>query len=196
MQDNNNQSRLSHVLIHLMKSVLYSDQRPNLWQDLMNLQAAVMDYVRPLGLELVTDESEGYAYLRQIVSDEEDGNALPRLVHRRPLSYPVSLLCVLLREKLVEADAGGGDVRVVLSKEQIVELMQTFFPLKSNEAKLMDRIETYINKVVELGFLRKLKTDRAVYEVRRILKAFVDADWLADMNDKLKVYREYAISQS
>ncbi len=179
-----------------MKSVLYRDQHPNLWEDLMRLQAAAMDYVRPLGLELVTDESEGYAYLRQIVTDEQDGNALPRLVRRSPLSYPVSLLCVLLREKLVEADAGGGDVRVILGKEQIVELMQTFLPLKSNEAKLMDRIETYINKVVDLGFLRKLKTGGSAYEVRRILKAFVDADWLADMDDKLKVYHEYALSQS
>ncbi|GBD97352.1 hypothetical protein BMS3Abin06_02250 [bacterium BMS3Abin06] len=179
-----------------MKSVLYRDQHPKLWEDLIHLQAAAMDYVKPLGLELVTDESEGYAYLRQIMYDEQDGNALPRLVQRRPLSYPVSLLCVLLREKLVEADAGGGDVRVILSKEQIVELMQTFLPLKSNEAKLMDQIETYINKVVDLGFLRKLKTDRTAYEVRRILKAFVDADWLADMDDKLKVYREYALSQS
>ncbi len=165
-------------------------------QDLINLQAAAMDYVKPLGLELVMDESEGYAYFRQIVSEEQDGGELPRLVQRRPLSYPVSLLCVLLREKLVEADAGGGDVRVVLGKEQIVELLQTFLPSQSNEAKLMDQIETHINKVVELGFLRKLKTDRATYEVRRILKAFVDADWLADLDEKLKVYREYSLSKS
>ena len=32
-----------------------------------------------------------------------------------------------------------------------------FLPEGSNEAKLIDQIETHINKIVELGFLRRLK---------------------------------------
>jgi len=34
---------------------------------------------------------------------------LPRLVQRRALSFPVSLLLALLRKKLAEFDAGGGE---------------------------------------------------------------------------------------
>ena len=40
---------------------------------------------------------------------DEDGSALPRLVPRRQLSYPVSLLLALLRKRLAEADAAGGE---------------------------------------------------------------------------------------
>ena len=67
-----------------------------------------------LGLELVLDEAEGYAFLRSRPESEDDGNSkLPRLVARRPLSFPVSLLLALLRKKLAEFDAGGGETRLV-----------------------------------------------------------------------------------
>jgi hypothetical protein len=106
------------------------------------------------------------------------------------------LLLALLRRKLAEFDAGGGDTRLVLGRDDIVELVRVFLPDGPNEAKLIDQIESTINKVVELGFLHKLKpaaagaaTGPASYEVRRILKAFVDAQWLAEFDARLAVYQ-------
>jgi hypothetical protein len=67
-----------------------------------------------------------------------------------------------------------------------------FLPESSNEAKLIDQIETHLNKIVELGFLRRLKPSvgqAAMFEVRRILKAFVDAQWLADFDSRLSSYQ-------
>lgn len=111
---------------------------------------------------------------------------------RRQLSYPVSLLLALLRKKLVEHDAGGGDPRLILSREQIVELIRVFLPASANEAKLVDRVHADINKVVELGFLRRLRGQDNQYEVRRIIKAYVDAQWLAEFDQRLAEYREHA----
>ena len=54
--------QLSPLLIALCKGVLYQDQSPELWQGLTMLQAPVRDYVAVLGLELIFDEAEGYAY--------------------------------------------------------------------------------------------------------------------------------------
>ena len=110
------------------------------------------------------------------------------------MSFPVSLLLALLRKKLAEFDAGGADTRLVLTRDDIVELVRVFMPQGSNEARLIDQIETHINKVVELGFLYKLKTSSASsggasYEVRRILKAFVDAQWLAEFDQRLALYQ-------
>jgi hypothetical protein len=45
---------------------------------------------------------------------------------------------------------------------------------------------------VALGFLRKLKKEDRTYEVHRIIKALVDADWLAGMDEKLQSYRKFA----
>lgn len=184
---------LSGVVIPLLRGVIYRDSEPNTWQSLLNLQARVRDYMAVLNLELILDEAEGYAFLRQR-PDPEDGSTpkLPRLIPRRPLAFSVSLLLALLRKKLAEFDASGGDTRLVLSREDIVELVRVFLPESSNEAKLMDQVDTQINKVIELGFARRLRTPNnqpAQFEIRRILKAFVDAQWLADFDARLTEYR-------
>ena len=193
---------LSSLVIPLLKGVIYrheatASNNAGQWNGLLDLQARVRDYVAVLGLELVLDEAEGYAFLRARNRDgDETTTKLPRLVARRPLSFPVSLLLALLRKKLAEFDAGGGQdvegVRLVLSRDGIVELIRVFLPEASNEARLMDRVDTYINKVVELGFLRRMKPvagQPTAFEVRRILKAFVDAQWLADLDARLATYR-------
>jgi hypothetical protein len=80
---------------------------------------------------------------------------------------------------------------LVLARDDIVELVRVFLPDSSNEARLIDQIETHINKIVELGFLRRLKVTSgpSSFEVRRILKAFVDAQWLSDFDARLAAYR-------
>ena len=183
---------LPRVLVGLMKGVVYREGDAPLWQDLLGLQARVRDYVAVLGLELMLDEAEGYAFLRtRLVPDGEPD--LPRLVQRRALSFPVSLLLALLRKKLAEFDAGGGEggSRLILSRDEVVELIRVFLPSGSNEAKLIDQVETHLNKIIELGFVRRLKApggDQA-FEVRRLLKAFVDAQWLAEFDQRLAGYR-------
>jgi len=190
-------SELSPLAVQLLKGVIYQEKDASQWNGLLNLQARVRDYMAVLGLELVLDEAEGYAFLRsRNVSDDDTGAKQPRLMARRPLSFPVSLLLALLRKKLTEFDAIGGDTRLVLSRDEIVELIRVFMPDASNEARLIDQIETYLNKIVELGFLRRLKSsssghgsDTAAFEVRRILKAFVDAQWLAEFDARLATYK-------
>lgn len=183
-------SPLPAVLINLLKAVIYRDQMPELWRDLLHFQGAARDHLRLLAMDLVIDEAEGYAFLRQIETDAADtDSAIPRLIARRPLSYPVSLLLVLLRKRLAQHDAAGGVTRLVLSREQMADMMRTFLPSSTNEAKIMDQIERHIAKAQEFGFLRRLKEDEEVYEVRRILRAFVNADWLAELE---AIYRDHA----
>jgi Domain of unknown function (DUF4194) len=189
---------LSTLLIGLLKGVLYRDADERLWGVLLGLQARVRDYVTILNLDLVLDEAEGYAFLkgRPEPKDEGQASSLPRLVARRQLSFPVSLLLALLRKKLAEFDTRGGDTRLVMSRDEIIELIRVFMPPATNEAKFTDQFETHINKVVELGFLRKLKPAEgsasaggASYEVRRILRALVDAQWLGELDARLEGYR-------
>jgi Domain of unknown function (DUF4194) len=192
---------LSTLVITLLKGVIYRETDERLWGALLNLQVQVRGYVSMLALDLMLDEAEGYAFLKSRNNSEDDDSApkLPRLIARRPLSFPVSLLLALLRKKLAEFDAGGGrdgdGNRLVLTRDEIVDMLRLFLPDSSNEVKLIDQIETYINKIVELGFLHRLKTTAgtakgpASFEVRRILKAFVDAQWLAEFDKRLEAYR-------
>ncbi len=194
------QADLGRLLVVLLKGVLYKEDDARRWSDLLELQNRVRDYVTTLGLELTLDEAEGYAFLRSRQVEDNEANAsdknenIPRLITRRQLSFPVSLLLALLRKKLAEFDATGGDTRLVLTRDNMVELIRLFLPDSSNEAKLVDQIERHINKVVELGFLQRLKSSTAgsqpSFEVRRIIKAFVDAQWLAEFDSKLESYRQ------
>jgi len=182
---------LSMVVVSLLRGVLDQEEKAEVWNALLNIQAAVRDYVAVLGLELVLDEAEGYAFLRSRPEDEEKTEpAIPRLVRRQPLSFPVSLLLALLRKKLAEFDATGGETRLILSRNDIAESIRVFLPAGSNEAKLIDQVDTHLNKVVKLGFIRPLHGQKQTFEVRRILKAFVDAQWLTEFDHRLAVYRQ------
>ncbi len=183
---------LSHLIVTLLKGVIYQSEDQRRWTGLLKLQPRIRDYVSIMGLELVLDEAEGYAFLRSQIQDEDSEYTIPRLVARRPLSFHISLLLALLRKRLAEFDAGGGETRLVLSLDEIVELIRIFLPEGTNESRLIDKIETHINKIVDLGFLRRLKTTQKTesYEVQRILKAFVDAQWLAEFDTRLEQYKE------
>jgi hypothetical protein len=179
------------VVTQLMKGVVYRDTHDRAWRSLLEMQPQARDFVDVLGLQVVIDEAEGYAFLRQRPDDPDDpddSGQLPRLVPRRALSFYVSLLLALLRKKLAEFDAQGDETRLMLTREQINEMVRVFLPATSNEARLTDQIDAHINKVVELGFLRPAKNSEQAYEVRRILKAFVDGQWLADFDVRLAEY--------
>jgi len=183
---------LSLAVIPLMKGVVYRDGNDIAWQHVRQQQAQVRDYVDTLGLQVVIDEAEGYAYLRQRPADDEEAEQLPRLVPRRSLSFHVSLLLALLRKKLAEFDAQGSDTRLMLTRAQIVEMLRVFLPETSNEARLVDQIDTHIGKAADLGFLRPVKNAEQLYEVRRILKAYIDGQWLADFSSRLAEYARLA----
>ena len=191
---------LPALVIPLLRGVLYRESDAALFGTLLELQARVRDYVAVLGLVLVLDEAEGYAFLRsrpEATEEPETAARAPRLVARRPLSFHVSLILALLRKKLAELDAGGGDTRLVLSRDEIVEMVRVFLPESTNEARVVERIDAHLNRIVDLGFLRRMKAEsgaaarggQTTYEVRRILKAFVDAEWLAELDARLAAYR-------
>ena len=188
---------LTTVVVPLLKGVLYRDEDATAWSALLALQARVRDYVAVLGLDLALDEAEGYAFLRSraSASSDDDGPKLPRLIARRPLGFQVSLLLALLRKKLAEFDASGSETRLILPLDAVVELIRVFLPAGSNESRLIDQVETHLNKIIELGFVRRLKPQggftksEPMFEVRRILKAFVDAQWLAEFDLRLAAYQ-------
>ncbi|MGX3020600.1 DUF4194 domain-containing protein [Ursidibacter sp. B-7004-1] len=175
---NKEDSTLSDILIALIKGIVYRENNEKLWGELLNKHNEVSDYFSLLHLNLILDEAEGYAFLKG--KPDTDEIIYPKLTPRRQLTFQVSLLLTLLRKSLVEFDSENSDTRLILSQSQLVDLMKTYLKEETNQAKLSDKIESYVNKVVELGFLQKLKShqNEPHYEVKRILKAFIDVEWL------------------
>jgi hypothetical protein len=176
------------VVTHLMKGVVYRDTHEKVWQHLVQLVSRISDYVATMGLVVVVDESEGYAFLRSKPDDPDDEQDIPRLIPRYALSFHTSLLLALLRKKLAESDAADDGYRVIVSRDQILDMMVMFMPTSTNEAKITENIDRTISKVVDLGFLRRIPKQDNQFEVRRVLKAFVDGQWLSDFDARLADY--------
>ena len=182
-----NDHAVAAAIIRLMQGVVYRESDEDTWITLERLGGGVRDHFATIGIDVVTDDAEGYAYLRSRPTEDGD-DTLPRLVRRRALTYNVSLLLVLLRKRLVEFETTGGEGRLVLSTDQIVEMLRLFQSESTNDARAVDQAETTIKKAAELGFLRQLRGQNDQWEVRRILKAYVDAQTLSDFAAKLREY--------
>jgi hypothetical protein len=176
---------LSRIVVPLMRGVLYQADNAATWSLLRRHHARVRDHMAVMGLELLVDEAEGYAHLRQMDYDDVD---IPRLVPRHRLSFTVSLLLALLRKRLAEFDASSSDPRLILTRDQIADLLRVHLPQSTNEVRLAGDVDALLTKVVALGFLRQVTGQERTYEVRRILKAYVDAQWLAEFDARLREY--------
>ena len=101
------------------------------------------------------------------------------------------MLSVLLFERLIQFDLEGGDTtRLIIDKEGIKESVRMFLPETSNEAKIIDKIDSSINKLVDIGFLKRLSSDENKFEVRRILEAKISAEGLQEIKEKMREYAE------
>ncbi len=175
--------------ISLMREVIYREVPAHepVWETLQRHRAAVADHFGAIGIDVIVDDAEGYAYLR--TRDAEEGDEpLPRLVRRRSLTYNVSLLLVLLRRRMVEFESTGGDGKLVLTRDQLIEMLRVFQTTSSNDARIIDQADRTVAHVADLGFLRELRGQPGAWEVRRILKAYVDAQTLSDFAHRLAVY--------
>lgn len=172
-------------LIALLKGIVYDHQK-EAWESLLYYENDVKKYFSVIGLEVYIDKSEGYAYLLQKDADEDA--PLPRLAEKRQLNFFTSLLCVVLRKYLLEHDAQGGTVRAIITQQEIINRTKLFLPVISDEARQQERIVTTINKVIDIGFLRRLDDQSDNYEIHRIIKGFVNADVIDDTLSRLQAY--------
>ncbi|MCP5502350.1 MAG: DUF4194 domain-containing protein [Leptospiraceae bacterium] len=175
--------RYAAAVLKLLKGVVYEEEK-EIWNIIIEDREALKDYFHKIGLKVLIFESDGYAFLSQ--DEPEEGSLFPLLVERRQLSYPVTLLLALLRNRFAEMEANSTDARLVLNKKEIKEMLVSFLPEDRNEAKRFDKIDVHINKLIDYGFLRKLKNESDRYEVKNIIKAKINADILSEILQKLE----------
>lgn len=182
---------ISVAIVKLMQGVVYRTSHEDVWRTIERDEAAIQDHFARIGVRAVVDPLEGYAFLKTIEL-EDDADPLPRLVNRRSLTYPVSLMLLLLRKRLAEFEAGGDEGRLVLDLEQLREMLRVFLGDTNNEARMLNQIDATISQIVKLGFLQELRGEHGAgnWEVKRILKAYVDAETMADFAAKLSEYAQ------
>ncbi|GAB3349183.1 hypothetical protein GCM10027566_05120 [Arachidicoccus ginsenosidivorans] len=180
------EANYSLSLISLLKGIVYNHQK-EVWENLLQFEADIKNYFKDLSLEVYIDKTEGYSFLRQYEwEDEPEGAQLPKLIEKRQLSYQISLLCLILRKYMLEQDAQGGAVRVIITEPDIINRARLYLPAAEDEAKQQDKIVSAIKKVIELGFLRKIGSNE--YEIHRIIKGFINAEVIESTLNALQKY--------
>jgi hypothetical protein len=160
--------------VRLLQGVVYHDDNPRLWEALLHDVSPLTDYFQKIGLQLVVDEMEGMAYLRQLDDGEPAGGteALPRLLRRVPLGYEATLLCVLLRDTLrLFEEEDLQNQRCVVAQHELLDMWRAFFPELTDEVRLNRSLVSSLRKLEELKFVRLFEPQPPSWEVRRILKA-------------------------
>lgn len=179
----------AHVIVKLLQDTLY-DENEKVWNDLLQYQIPITQYFDKIAIDLILEKEDGYAYLKQIELDEEKNTI--GLVRRTPLKYEPSLICVFLREMLDDFETNNVDQRnLYVTHKQLKETIELFFKEKANKVKLFAKFDSYIDTIVEVGFLKIISKpenlkDETRYEVRRIIKAKITNDVLETFKKKLE----------
>lgn len=175
------------VIIKLLQGVMYSDDRH--WESLQSYLTPIKEYFGKIGLQVQNYDTDGFAYLDQPDDSEDRSEPLPRLTTRHPLSFKVTVLCVLLREQLRLFDSNEPSARrLVLSIEKLRDLLQPFLQEGNNEEKFRREVDSLVKQILEIGFIKRLSGQDENYEVRPILKAKIDAEMLQILKKKLETY--------
>jgi len=181
------QQQKSALQVRLLKGAVYRARHRDLWEWLVRDQFQIREYFQQIGLSLLVDDSEGYAFLKQQDFNEaEDELEIPRLITRRSLSFGQTLLLVALRKRLAEHDSEESALRLIASREEMHQWLQPYFPEVSNQVKQAREFNALIKKVLEIGFISALPNHEDEFEVLRIIKAFVNAEQIAEFTQTLE----------
>ena len=180
----------SFVIVKLLKQPIYREDESD-WNTVLAQRDDIRHYFRKLGQEFVLDESEGYAFIKQI--ELEDVERIPRLTQKRPLSYHATLLLVCLRQEFCTFDTSNPDsTRLIKTRQGIHDLVLSYLPETTNQVRDVNKIDAAIQKLIDLGFLRLIDPEQDIFEVMRIVKAKVGPTELEGIKERILKYAEAA----
>lgn len=179
----------SKAIVKLLKSPI--ERNSNVWDDIINYQNEIQEYIGLIGLELIVKKDEGFAFVKQL--EDSEGNTIG-LIQRRQIGFEVSIILVVLRQSLEEFDNNPTQLATekFITNSDIKEDLELFLPEKYNKVKFIKELDKYINAVVDLGYLKEIskKDNEIKYQIHRIIKEKITLDILQDFKIKLQKHVE------
>jgi len=179
----------SKAIVKLLKSPV--ERTSTVWEDVINYQNEIQEYISQIGLELIVKKDEGFAFIRQL--EDSEGNTLG-LVTRRQIGFETSIVLVVLRQSLEEFDSNPTQLATekFITDSEIRDELELFLQDGYNKLKFKKELDKYIRSVVELGYLKEVskKENDTKYQIQRIIKEKITLDILQDFKTKLQEYVE------
>ena len=180
----------SKAIVKLLKGTV--ERNSSLWDDVILYQIEIQEYISQIGLELIVKKDEGFAFVKQF--EDSEGNTLG-LIIRRQIGFETSIVLVVLRQSLEEFDSNPTQIHVnekFITDMEIKDEVELFLPDKFNRVKFMKELDSYIKRIVDLGYLKEIskKDNETKYQIHRIIKEKVTLDILQEFKLKLLSYVE------
>lgn len=122
------------ALLALIKGPYLSSEKGNLWSALLADQAAIESQLNNLFLDLVVDPVLGFAFVRNVRTDEL---AIPTAVRAETLTFLDTAMLLVLRQMLLLAD---GEHRVIVGRDEVFEQLAVYRTGDRDEADFAKRL--------------------------------------------------------
>tara|TARA_R110002124_G_scaffold80533_3_gene213116 strand:- start:5088 stop:5666 length:579 start_codon:yes stop_codon:yes gene_type:complete len=179
----------SKAIVKLLKGVV--ERKSRVWEDVLNYQNEIQEYIGQIGLELILKKDDGFAFVKQF--EDSEGKTLG-LVTRRQIGFEISIVLVVLRQSLEEFDSNPMQLvtEKFITDTEIKDELELFLQEGYNKLKFQKDLNSYIKKAVELGYLKEISTkdNETKYQIQRIIKEKITLDILQDFKTKLQEYVE------
>jgi len=179
----------SKAIVRLLKSPV--ERNSNVWENVINYQSEIQEYISQIGLELIVKKDEGFAFVKQY--EDSEGNTLG-LIQRRQIGFETSIVLVVLRQSLEEFDSNPTQLATekFITDSEIKEELELFLPEKFNRVKFIKDLNKYISDAEKFGYLKEIskKDNETKYQIHRIIKEKITLDILQDFKTKLQEYVE------
>lgn len=179
--------------VRLLQGVVYHDDNADVWESLRANVSPLTDYFAKIGLQLVIDENDAMAYLRQPDDEDkaDDENSVPRLFRRTQMTYEQTLLCVLLRDHLrIFEEEDVQNEKCVVAQSDLLAVYENFFPAESDSVKINRSLGTNLRRLEELKFVKQFEKEPPSWEIRRIIKARLPLSELETLQQSLLAHIE------
>jgi hypothetical protein len=179
----------SKAIVKLLKGVV--ERNSSVWEDIINYQEQIQEYLAQIGLELIVKKDDGFAFVKQFKDSE--GKTLG-LITRRQIGFETSIVLLVLRQSLEDFDSNPTQLtsEKFITDTEIKDELELFLQEGYNKMKFQQKLNKYISNAVELGFLKEInkKDNETKYQIHRIIKEKITLDILQDFKNKLQEYVE------
>lgn len=181
----------SKAIVKLLKGTI--NKNDFVWDDILNYQNEIQEYISKIGLELILKENDGFAFLKQFEIDNENNTI--GIASRRQVGFETSIVLVILRQIIEEFESDPTDFTITekyITEAELKEQIAFFLPEKFNKIKFLNDLKKYVENVEKLGYLKETGTmlNEKKYKIHKIIKEKITLDILNEFKENLKQYVE------
>ncbi|MCR1783255.1 DUF4194 domain-containing protein [Nocardioides carbamazepini] len=172
------------ALVALLKQRFISARtHPRDWQALVEHERVLRSRLNDLFLDLAVDRDREVAWKRQAVA--EGGARFPTLLHDTAWSREETLVLVHLRDRL-RAGLAGGDARVYVDREDIVDYVGSYRPAHAtDESGDEKRARNAVTAIAKAGLLIVTASEDR-FEISEAVEALLPLELLQELLEALQ----------